>query len=514
MKRILSVSLAVVLIALTLPVFAAGNGTEGNPYEISTAEELAGIKNNMSAHYLLVNDIDLLEYGNWTPIGGKFTGVLDGAGHSIDGMTIAVYGDYKDTGLFERLGACTVKNLSLTEVDISASGDWLFVGGIAGIAMDIDAGKTMTIENCAVSGTISVTGSGFLNCGGIVGGMRNGDFVVDNCTNSAEISAVSEGGANTGGITGSVGVGTLKITNCGNDGNVTASGASAYAGGIVGGMDLYGSVEITGCFSTGAVSAATAGNTYVGGIAGRIDCNAESTLVIDTCITAGDIRATGASIVYAGGIAGYIRTTQEGALIENCVSLCNATAVATLTSQEYSVAGGICGQVQGTAEISGCVAAGGKLIAKVTVRIARGNDVVYSENLAIDTMVIGVSEDVAAVPALHLGANQLNGQTATAAEINAVHGKYALAKPVILRGKSLHSGMKAFETGEGMCDIVIDAPNGEVMFLLAFYDAQGKLTGVFKGEADGDESVMADMPIAAFDSDYKLLLWYANQQPF
>lgn len=38
-----------------------GNGTLENPYIITSARELDEIRNNLSAHYKLGNDIDLTE---------------------------------------------------------------------------------------------------------------------------------------------------------------------------------------------------------------------------------------------------------------------------------------------------------------------------------------------------------------------------------------------------------------------------------------------------------------------
>ena len=38
--------------------FPGGNGSPGNPYQISNVAELQAMKYNLSAHYILVNDID------------------------------------------------------------------------------------------------------------------------------------------------------------------------------------------------------------------------------------------------------------------------------------------------------------------------------------------------------------------------------------------------------------------------------------------------------------------------
>jgi hypothetical protein len=68
--------------------------------EISTAEDLIAINQNLSGHYILTEDIDLSAYENWQMIGAyimdpespegedpmpdaAFSGVFDGNGHII-----------------------------------------------------------------------------------------------------------------------------------------------------------------------------------------------------------------------------------------------------------------------------------------------------------------------------------------------------------------------------------------------------------------------------------------------
>jgi hypothetical protein len=58
---------------------------------IYTAEDLDNVRNDLTANYILMNDIDLSAYENWEPIGklstfayyDTFSGVFDGNGHSI-----------------------------------------------------------------------------------------------------------------------------------------------------------------------------------------------------------------------------------------------------------------------------------------------------------------------------------------------------------------------------------------------------------------------------------------------
>ena len=89
--------------------FATGEGTEANPYQINTAEELAllakkvnaGETSYASAYYRLTADIVLNESledtpNEWTAIGTDttpFTGTFDGDGHTISGIVINKSGE-------------------------------------------------------------------------------------------------------------------------------------------------------------------------------------------------------------------------------------------------------------------------------------------------------------------------------------------------------------------------------------------------------------------------------------
>jgi hypothetical protein len=49
--------------------FAGGSGTAEDPWQVATAEQLDRIRNDLTAHYILVDDIDLSGIDNWIPIG-------------------------------------------------------------------------------------------------------------------------------------------------------------------------------------------------------------------------------------------------------------------------------------------------------------------------------------------------------------------------------------------------------------------------------------------------------------
>jgi C1A family cysteine protease len=124
-----------------------GSGTSEDPYIITNASELSQIRNNLSAYYVLGNDIDLStstkdggelskkseycpSYYGWESING-FSGTLDGNGYSIKGLyqrgyiscTIGsnYWSNYTRTGngLFGSVsGNASIKNLTLEDFDM------------------------------------------------------------------------------------------------------------------------------------------------------------------------------------------------------------------------------------------------------------------------------------------------------------------------------------------------------------------------------------------------------------
>jgi hypothetical protein len=139
-----------------------GSGTEEDPYLIETDEQLAraiatgGMNLYDKLYYKLANDIDI-SGGKWitqdtraeggiyymyTPFGGT----LDGAGHTITGLSA---GDDVSAGLIPVLAGGTVKNLHIRNASVVSGA---YAGAIAGEfnADDSIGAVGGTIENCSV----------------------------------------------------------------------------------------------------------------------------------------------------------------------------------------------------------------------------------------------------------------------------------------------------------------------------------------------------------------------------
>ena len=282
---------------LSSVTFEGGTGTPEDPYQIATAEQLDAIRNNLGASYVLVNDIDLSNYGNWIPIGDSsssgFTGTLDGNGHSIQNMTITSSGLDYSAFIGSALNA-TVKNLSLTNVDIEVS-DTHCVAGIIGSAVD-----NCIIESCSVSGNIRVTTARVeLLIGGIVGSFANtsdNSGYYPSISNSVNRAAITVDGPDfttllsCGGIAG---YSNATISSCDNYGEIhSISDNSIFAGGIVGDC----SASVISCKNFGTVYGQSNKETYtVAGIAGRAS--------VSYCVNSGSVHGHSQSGFSYGGNA-------------------------------------------------------------------------------------------------------------------------------------------------------------------------------------------------------------------
>ncbi len=156
-----------VLLSFSMALYAQfsgnGSGTEKDPYLVSNAEELFEVRNNLSAYYKQIDDIDLREwiseespnYG-WPSIGtytNPFSGNYDGNNHSIKGLLIKR--DNNDfVGLFGCVLDAKIKNLAIINPIIEGNND---VGACVGcFCYSNDCKTNGSIDNIAViSGKIT-----------------------------------------------------------------------------------------------------------------------------------------------------------------------------------------------------------------------------------------------------------------------------------------------------------------------------------------------------------------------
>ena len=268
MKQKLSTLLLLLLIGTTstswAQTFSGGEGTDGDPYQITNAAQLNAVREKLDAHYILMSDIDLDGIANWQPIGDydtRFTGTFDGNGHTISNMTINS-GSY--IGLFGVIGSgAKVKDLGIVDCNVTGTNA---VGGLAGRSQG-------DINNCYAKGT--VIGKG-IAVGGLVG------YNISSINNCYATGTVKGTGNQIGGLVGS---------NIGSINNCYAT-ATVSGGEIVGGLVGANDGSINNCYATGNAS----GNNDVGGLVGN------NNMDITNCYATGAVKGEGNRV---GGLVGY-----------------------------------------------------------------------------------------------------------------------------------------------------------------------------------------------------------------
>lgn len=343
-------------------LFDKGEGTEENPYIISSVDELKVLANAVNKTGLTyqnkcfkVAEGTVLDLSGekWASIGTlshKFMGTFDGNGATVKGLTDN--GEFGCYGLFGYISGATIKNIIFTDVNMTCNGSnrGALVGNLYG---------TNTIENIEVSGKIAgndyvagIAGRPYLN------DSNTGTLTISNCVNNATI----EGKLKVGGIVGYARAdvaGSTKVIakNCKNNGKVSGE----YAGGIAG---WSWNAELKDCVNTGNVT----GKTSAGGVVGNTNQNSVIISVSNSGVIEADkaggiigISNSGGAIVSksantgkvtgvqsAGGIIGG--TTAAGDSIDNCYNGGDITATG-----EKAVAAGIYGYNNSSNPIKACI---------------------------------------------------------------------------------------------------------------------------------------------------------------
>ena len=301
-----------------VPYHFNGLGTSESPFLINDITDLTLITNNSDywqpgLHFSQPVNIDAssttaMNSGDgWLPIGFGdaygFQGNYNGNGNSIDGLKIVRFMDTQ--GLFSLTYAATVRNLDLTNVDITSGTN---TGALIG------TNNFSIIKNCHVSGIINASDYS----GGLIG--SNNDSQVDSCSNSATVSCGHYSGGLIGSNSGNV------ISNCYNLGNVTGGdylggligrnmnstinqcysnafidGFQYYCGGLIGWAE---SSTIQKCYSKGSVDSESGVGGLIGDYSGNLTTDCYSSV----------------SVVGVTNVGGFIGNEQSNSNIERCYS--------------------------------------------------------------------------------------------------------------------------------------------------------------------------------------------------
>ena len=302
-----------------------GNGVD-NPYQISTAAELAWFRDQVNSGYTtisatLTDNIDLsnfchakdgtkyTEEVSWTPIGNSdnmYQGTFDGNGKTISNLYInATYWDIGITlftGFFGYTDAGgSIKNITFDNAKVKSVDDY-YTGILVGIAASCIE-NIKTLANCSVEGKDNVGG---------IAGEANGN--IGNCENHAMVN----GAGFVGGIVGRYAYSGKSITSCANYGVIT--GTRNQVGGMAG---YFVSGTIQNCANYGDIT----GTFYVGNLIGCADeCN------LDNVLGTGNVTAT-SNKGQAGLLVGNIENSSSTA---SGILAYNSSAKLTINGTEQT----------------------------------------------------------------------------------------------------------------------------------------------------------------------------------
>jgi len=240
--------------------FSGGDGSNGNPYQVSSAAELYNLGYRdfsdlaLDLYFKQTVDIDLgvapwNEGDGWPGIGknlAEFNDEFDGDGKKITNMTIDGNASY--SGLFGRVMGATISNVALENVDVTVADGW------SGTLLGGGAGFTNQIIDSYATGTLFIT-TNDPNVGGLVGWGKD----VQVLRSFADVTVTASNSTSVGGLVGITNTNTI-IEDSYALGDVTGNDT---VGGLVGSLE-GGSARIDRSYSTGAVS----GTTTVGGLVG------------------------------------------------------------------------------------------------------------------------------------------------------------------------------------------------------------------------------------------------------
>lgn len=273
--------------------FAGGDGTAENPYKVATIGDLQCVRNNLGAHYELVDDIDASNF-NFMSIGSSqkpFTGTIKGNGHTITNLTVAGLDSYN--AMFENLSQANISGITFVNPTVKIS-DASYNALIACYV------QQSTLSDIHLIGLNADSESATGSFGGIVNQLTLNSSIKDSSVTNASINL--PGASTVGGIAADSRTGSTILSS--------AFSGSINAESIVGGI-LATSSSNSGSITDCHVDADLNAGHIVGGIIGDMDTR----ISIDHCYVEGTLTASttyGTKIVqkgYAvGGIAGNIST--------------------------------------------------------------------------------------------------------------------------------------------------------------------------------------------------------------
>lgn len=310
----------------------SGKGTATDPYLIKTptdwvnfANFIASTENNMSDVVVkLDDDLDFTNNADYKPLSLDnrtiFNGELNGAGHTISGLSLGASGSYVGAMAITLGEQAYVHDLTVSG-KISSTGT--YVGGVVGTLK----GK---LENVTSKMTVTSTKN---YAAGMVASVESTAELIG-CVNEGEVTSA---GQYTAGLVASSKDGA-KYANCGNKGKITYTGTSAtsYLAGLI--AQCYPATLI-GCYNMGEIvvtQPAKAG--AVSGLVGFANASSKDANPFEfkDCYNTANISSLchNAGLVVAVNTSGYTRLNMDG-----CYNTGDISSTSTVAKSSNYTAG-------------------------------------------------------------------------------------------------------------------------------------------------------------------------------
>ncbi|HON19188.1 MAG TPA: HYR domain-containing protein [Salinivirgaceae bacterium] len=285
----------VFLVSALFSQYSGGTGTQEDPYQISSFNDLISLSEtatDWNKYFIQITDIDAASSSEmnggsgFKPIGDMtqpFTGRYNGNNFIINNLFINRSSE-DSIGLFGVVGNLgRIENLQVVNADVTGR-------TMVGILIGRNAGQ---ITNCSTTGIVKSMATDYSRCGGLVG-FNNGS--VTQCYSHATVVASKSF------VGGLVGNNTSQITQSYATGNVTGGISS---GGLVG----VSNGSISNCYASGNVS----GTSRVGGLVGS--STPAANIYITNSYSRGNVTTSGG---YSGGFIGFVNS--DKVFINKCYS--------------------------------------------------------------------------------------------------------------------------------------------------------------------------------------------------
>lgn len=380
----------------TATIWTQGNGSESNPFLISSAQNLAYLANSVNngetysgVYFRLTTDIDLRSLP-WQPIGGAvnassvpirfFKGHFEGHNHLVDNLSVTG----KRCGLFGAVGESTILHLRVRGT-VHANETECCAALLAAVVYNTTDSLPTRFIHCSTDGEVTASNSTssystFSNAGGLVGMVWKCPYLtISNCSNNATVSTLSGGQQYAGGLVACFANDAscaFNIRNCHNTGNITIAGNNSGMGGVIGRIYLKNSEidssVVINCSNQGHLSTSSSSGVKGGGIIGLVNAYASGHgfFLIEKCCNTGNISL---NETHAGGIVALLPVTSYYDMrVKNCYN--TGTVSASYTGGVVATAGNVssntihidncynAGTVSGGSHRGGIVASGAPVI--------------------------------------------------------------------------------------------------------------------------------------------------------